>query len=54
MFCRNCTFTSVSMTSRVHSVGWRGKEEGCGLQALRAHVRKFRVKIFIVVLFFGG
>lgn len=40
---------SASMISSSAFLGWRGKLEAWGLQALRAQVMKFRVRSFILV-----
>jgi len=54
MLVRKGRLKSVSRISRVHSLGWRGKDSGSGLQDLRAQVRKFRVSSFILARDFGG
>lgn len=45
---------SVSTTSSSASRGWSGKAAGLDLQALRAQVRKLRVRSFIVSLLSDG
>lgn len=44
---------SISTLSSSASRTWRGKAEGWDLQDLMAQVRKFRVRSFMVLVFFG-
>lgn len=49
MLRMNGGFRSVSTTSSSASRGWSGKAAGLDLQALRAQVRKLRVRSFMVL-----
>ena len=48
MFLRKARLTSASTISSSASRGWRGKDAGLVLQVLMAHVRKLRVRSFIL------
>jgi hypothetical protein len=48
MFLTNSGCSSTSTISSSTSLGWRGKAAFVDLQALRAQVRKLRVRSFIL------
>lgn len=52
-FTKNSGFSSISTRSSSASRGCRGKAAGSCLQALRAHVKKLRVKSFIFFFLFA-
>lgn len=53
-FLRNSVFNSASTISSSASRGCKGNAAGSALHAFRAQVRKFRVRIFILVTSWWG